>query len=62
MGVPVVSLAGETPVFRVGKSILHGLGMRELVAESLERFVDIAKKLAANLPVLRGIRLGCGSA
>jgi protein O-GlcNAc transferase len=58
MGVPAVTLAGTTSVWRAGKSILCGLGMPELVAESPQQFVGIAVELAGDLPRLRALRLG----
>ncbi|HEY8749503.1 MAG TPA: tetratricopeptide repeat protein [Tepidisphaeraceae bacterium] len=56
MGVPLVSLAGTTTISRSGKSILHGLGMPELIAESPEQFVGISAKLAADPAGLRAMR------
>ncbi len=52
MGVPVVSLAGETPVSRAGLSILGNLGVPEWVAHSHDEFVRIAVGLANDLPAL----------
>jgi protein O-GlcNAc transferase len=46
MGVPVVSLAGRSHASRVGASILTGSGLAELVADSTERYVEIAVNLA----------------
>lgn len=46
MGVPVVTLAGETSVGRVGASILGALGLSELVAPSADAYVEIACRLA----------------
>ena len=46
MGVPVVTLAGDTAVARAGLSILHNLDLRELVAHSEEDYVAIASELA----------------
>jgi protein O-GlcNAc transferase len=43
MGVPVVSLAGETPVSRAGLSQLTNLGLPELVAHSESEYVNIAE-------------------
>jgi len=56
MGVPVVSLAGETPVSRAGLSQLTNLGLRELVAHSEEDYVRIATELSRNLPGLADLR------
>ncbi|HTV48193.1 MAG TPA: tetratricopeptide repeat protein [Phycisphaerae bacterium] len=56
MGVPVVSLAGNTIVGRGGKSILTNVGLPELVANTSEEYVDIAVKLAGDLPRLKELR------
>ena len=46
MGVPVVTLIGQTVVSRAGLSILTNLGLPELVARTPERYVEIAVALA----------------
>ena len=48
MGVPVVTLVGATAVGRGGKSILGNLGLKNLVAESPEQYVEIATRLGAD--------------
>lgn len=58
MGVPVVSLIGETVVGRAGLSQLTNIGLLELVARSPEQFVAIAAALAADRPRLRELRQG----
>jgi protein O-GlcNAc transferase len=56
MGVPVVSLSGQTVVGRAGRSILTNLGLTELIAETPEQYVEIAVKLAGDLPGLTELR------
>ena len=56
MGVPVVSLAGETPVSRAGLSLLSNIGWPELVARSELEYVKIAAGLAEDLPRLADLR------
>ena len=56
MGVPVVSLAGETPVSRGGLSQLTNLGLPDLVTHSESEFVTIAESLANDLPRLARLR------
>ncbi len=56
MGVPVVSLAGDTHVSRVGVSLLSNTGLAELVAESPEDYVRRATGLAMDLPRLTELR------
>jgi predicted O-linked N-acetylglucosamine transferase (SPINDLY family) len=46
MGVPVVSLVGNTATSRGGASLLHAIGLSELVAESPDQYVDIARSVA----------------
>ena len=58
MGVPVVSLAGQTAVSRAGLSILSNIGLPELVAHTPEQYVQIAADLARDLPRLQQIRAG----
>jgi len=56
MGVPVVTLAGETHAARVGASLLHALKLEHLVATSPDAFVETAKRLAANPAELATLR------
>lgn len=61
MGVPLVTLAGQTAVGRAGVSILANLDLRELVAETPELYVQIAAGLATDLPRLAELRGGLRS-
>ena len=56
MGVPVVTLAGQTVAGRGGVSQLVNLGLPELIARSWEEFVEIAAGLAGDLPRLSELR------
>jgi len=56
MGVPVVSLAGNTAVSRAGLSILSNIGLPELVASTPDEYVQIATSLAQDLPRLTELR------
>lgn len=56
MGVPVVTLAGNTHGSRVGVTLLSAIGMQELVSESQEEYVAKATGLAASLPSLATLR------
>ncbi|MEW6314587.1 MAG: tetratricopeptide repeat protein [Pseudomonadota bacterium] len=56
MGVPTVTLAGESFISRNGASILTHLGLPELVASTPEQYVDIAVNLASDLPRLNTLR------
>ncbi len=55
-GVPVVALAGNAHVCRVGVSILTNVGLPELVAQTPEEYVEIAVNLANDLERLRHLR------
>jgi predicted O-linked N-acetylglucosamine transferase (SPINDLY family) len=56
MGVPVVSLAGNTAVGRGGLSILTNIGLPEQVATSTGEYVQIAVGLAADRAWLGELR------
>jgi predicted O-linked N-acetylglucosamine transferase (SPINDLY family) len=58
LGVPVVTLAGETSVARSGVAILRALGLDELVAADADAYVALAIALAADLPRLTALRAG----
>ena len=58
MGVPVVTLAGDTGVGRAGVSIARNLGLPELVATTLDDYARIAVKLARDRPRLADLRAG----
>jgi protein O-GlcNAc transferase len=46
MGVPVVTLAGQTHVSRVGVSLLTNIGLGELVASNADHYIQLAVDLA----------------
>jgi len=56
MGVPVVTLTGNSHVSRVGTSLLHYAGSSELVANDEEGYVRIAVTLGNDLEGLRVVR------
>src|SRR4029079_2698708 len=56
MGVPVVTLAGDTAVGRGGLSSLSNLGLADLVARDIEHYQRIAIDLAQDLPRLSRLR------
>jgi predicted O-linked N-acetylglucosamine transferase (SPINDLY family) len=57
MGTPVVSLAGLTHVSRVSASLLHRVGLDNLVASSPEDYVALAVSLALDHDRLSALRL-----
>ncbi len=58
MGVPVVTLAGDRHVSRVGVSLLNRVGLPDLVAGTPAEYVRIAADLAGDLDRLRPLRAG----
>ena len=56
MGVPVVTLKGQTAVGRAGFSILMNLGLPELVAQTPQEYIQIAADLAGDLPRVAALR------
>ena len=58
MGVPVVTLAGDSHVSRVGVTFLSNVGLQSLVAESEDAYIACAKALGSNLAELAALRAG----
>ena len=56
MGVPVVTLVGQTVVGRGGVSILSNLGLQDFITEAPAAFVARAQAVAAYLPALSALR------
>ncbi|MBM4146919.1 MAG: tetratricopeptide repeat protein [Nitrospira sp.] len=56
MGVPVITLAGNTHASRVGMSLLSNVGLPELVAGTPDEYVKIAVDLARDLNRLQSLR------
>jgi len=55
-GVPVLTCAGIAFAGRVAASMLHAVGLPELVTHSLEEYEALAKKLATEPDSLRPLR------
>jgi predicted O-linked N-acetylglucosamine transferase (SPINDLY family) len=58
MGVPVITLTGQTAVARAGFSQLSNLGLAELSGSDTDSFVAIAVGLASDRARLRDLRMG----
>jgi len=56
MGVPVVSLAGNTAVSRAGSTLLTNAGLEKLVARSAEQYVELAAGLIRDTTGLAALR------
>ncbi|MBI3594059.1 MAG: tetratricopeptide repeat protein [Nitrospirae bacterium] len=61
MGVPVVTLEGQTHAGRVGVSLMNTLELTELIARSENEYVDICVRLANDLVQLSQLRAGMRS-
>lgn len=61
-GVPLVTVYGTTFASRVAASLLHTLGLPELVADSYDAYCRIAMELAQDRSRLKGIRERLASA
>ena len=61
MGVPVVTLAGERWLGRMGIGTLAPLGLERLAARDEDAYVGIARALASDLAVLAALRAGLRS-
>jgi len=56
--VPVLTLAGESHVSRVGVSLLRAVGLTDCVAQTSAEFVEIAVRLGQNRSALARLRGG----
>jgi len=56
MGVPTITLAGDTMISRMSASHLTAIGLSELIAPSADGFVERAVALAGDLPRLARLR------
>jgi predicted O-linked N-acetylglucosamine transferase (SPINDLY family) len=55
-GVPVVTCTGETYVSRMGASVVHAMGLGDLVADDLEGYYRTALRLARDRAALKEVR------
>jgi protein O-GlcNAc transferase len=58
MGVPFVALAGRHFTSRMGVTILTNAGLQELITETEDDYVEIAVRLATDIPRLTALRDG----
>lgn len=56
MGVPIVTLAGDRHAGRVGASLLTQVGLTDLIASSVDGYVEVAASLAADRHRLARLR------
>ena len=57
MGVPVLALAGDTALSKVGVAIMSGLGLPQFCCLTRQAFVDQAVYFADHHPELAAVRL-----
>jgi predicted O-linked N-acetylglucosamine transferase (SPINDLY family) len=57
MGVPVITLAGNSHVSCVGMSLLSNISLPELIAKTSDEYIAIAVNLAGNLERLQSLRM-----
>lgn len=55
-GLPVLTLAGNTPAARFGVSIMHAAGIPEMVANSKEEYRNLAIEFATNPSKLAAVK------
>jgi predicted O-linked N-acetylglucosamine transferase (SPINDLY family) len=58
MGVPFITLAGKHFVSRMGVTILNNAGLSDMVAQSVDEYVDMVAALANDWERLRRVRTG----
>jgi len=58
MGVPVVTLRGDRHAGRVGASIMNHIDLEELVADSIDGYMELAQSLAGDRDLLVEMRSG----
>ena len=56
MGVPVLSLIGDSAVSRMGASILNSIGLNDWLADSEHNYIELAKQHSSNLLALSTLR------
>ncbi|MEQ8248021.1 MAG: tetratricopeptide repeat protein [Alphaproteobacteria bacterium] len=55
-GLPLLSIRGETPSSRLGATLLHGIDMDDMIAPTLETYIDRAVTLAEDPGALAALR------
>ena len=56
MGVPVITLAGQTHAGRVGVSLLTQTGLTEYIAADMDEYFAVAVKMASDKKLLLRLR------
>ena len=58
MGVPVITLTGDRHASRMSLSMLTAIGLPEFIGADEAGYVDVGRRIAADLPHLRAVRAG----
>jgi protein O-GlcNAc transferase len=61
MGLPIITCEGTSFAGRVAASLLHAVGLKELIAPSLENYESMAVRFAQDPSLLKSIRQRLGS-
>lgn len=56
MGVPVLTLAGRSPIQRMGASMMTSVGLPQFIAQDEDGYIEIARKFSDNPESLAAIR------
>jgi predicted O-linked N-acetylglucosamine transferase (SPINDLY family) len=56
MGIPTVTVAGDSPISRAGTALAHAIGLESWVAEDQEGYISIAAAAARDLDALASLR------
>lgn len=56
MGAPVVTLAGQSHISRVGVSLLSSIGLPELIGRTTDEYIEIAKDFSHDWERLDSLR------
>ena len=56
MGIPTVTLAGDSPTARAGAALAHALGLDSWIASNRDQYVEIAAAHARDLSALDSLR------
>lgn len=56
MGVPTITLSGETLIQRQGASILTAAGLSEWIVQDIDSYISLAQKIAENPQILVPLR------
>lgn len=56
MGIPTVTLAGDSPISRAGTALAHAIGLESWVAKDRDGYISIAAAAARDLEALASLR------